>query len=75
MASQPSQQSIFNSKIETEQTRSTEELNQLQLLVQSLKHSMNGDYIKQEFEMLIRKEVATLKKSLLKTFERKLKKF
>ena len=61
--------------METEQTRSTEELNQLQLLVQSLKHSMNGDYVKQESEMLIRKEVATLKKNLLKTVKSKLKKF
>ena len=61
MASQSRQQSIFNNKVETEQTRLTDELNQLQLHVQSHKHSRKGDDIKQEFEMLIRKEVATLK--------------
>ena len=35
---------------------------------------MKGDDIKQEFEILIRKEVATLKESLLETFESKQKK-
>ena len=42
--------------------------------VQSLKHNMRGDEIKQEFELLIRKEVATLKENLLETFENKQKK-
>ena len=41
--------------------------------VQSLKHNMKGDDIKQEFEMLIRKEAAALKESLLETFESKQK--
>ena len=36
---------------------------------------MKGDDIKQEFEMLIKKELATLKGSLLETFESKQKKF
>ena len=71
MINQSKQQSIFNKKIETEQRRLTEELNQLQILVQSLKHNMKGDDIKQKFKMLITKEVATLKESLLETFERK----
>ena len=31
---------------------------------------MKGDDIKQEFEMLIKKEVATLKETLLETFEK-----
>ena len=35
---------------------------------------MKGDDIKQEFETLIRKEVAILKESLLETFESKQKK-
>ena len=35
---------------------------------------MKGDDIKQEFEMLIRKEVATYKENLLETFESKQKK-
>ena len=34
---------------------------------------MKGDDIKQEFEMLIRKEVAALRESLLETFESKQK--
>ena len=65
------QQSIFNNKIKSEQTRLTEELNQLQVHVQSLKHNMQSDKIRQEFELLIKKEVATLKESLLETFENK----
>lgn len=36
---------------------------------------MKGDDIKQEFEMVISKEVATLKESLLEIFESKFKKF
>ena len=71
MINQSKQQSVFNKKIETEQRRLTEELNQLQILVQSLKHNMKGDDIKQKFKMLITKEVATLKESLLETFESK----
>ena len=59
---QSRQRSIFNNKIESEQTRLTEELNQLQIHVQSLKRNMKGNEIKQEFELLIRKEVATLTK-------------
>ena len=55
--------------METEQTRLTEELNQLQVHVQLLKHDMKGDDIKQEFEMLITKEVTTFKETLLETFE------
>ena len=74
MTSQSRQQSIFNNKIESEQPWLTEELNQLQMHVQSLKHNMRGDEIKQEFELLIRKEVATLKENLLETFENKQKK-
>ena len=42
--------------------------------MRSLKQSMRGDDMKQKFKMLIRKEVATLKESLLETFERKQKK-
>ena len=68
------QQSIFNNKIKSEQTRLTEELNQLQVHVQSLKHNMQSDKIRQEFELLIKKDVATLKESLLETFENKFKK-
>ena len=71
MTNQSKQQSIFNKKIETEQTRLTEELSQLQILVQSLKHNMKDDDIKQKFKMLITKDVATLKESLLETFESK----
>ena len=41
--------------------------------VQSLKHNMKGDDIKQEFEMLIRKAAAALKESLLETLESKQK--
>ena len=52
-------------KIETEQTRLTEEFNQVQVHVQSLKHNMQDRDMKQEFE------VATLKESLLGTFESK----
>ena len=74
VTSQSRQQSTFNNKIESEQTRLTEELNQLQIQVQSLKHNVKGDEIKQEFQLLIRKEVATLKESLLETFENKQKK-
>ena len=74
VTNQSRQQSIFNNKIETEQTWLTEELNQLQVHVQLLKHNMKGDDIKQEFKMLIRKEVATLKETLLETFESKQKK-
>ena len=65
MTNQSRQQSIFNNKIGTEQTRLTEELNQLRVHAQSLEHNMKGDDMKQELEMLIRKEVATLKESLL----------
>ena len=71
VTNQSRQQSIFNNKIEAEQIHLTEELNQLQVHMQSLKHDMKGDDIKQEFEMLIRKEVATLKESLLETFKSK----
>ena len=71
VTNQSKQQSIFNKKIETEQTRLTEELSQLQILVQSLKHNMKDDDIKQKFKMLITKDVATLKESLLETFESK----
>ena len=74
VTSQSRQQSIFNNKTESEQTRLTEELNQLQIHMQSLKHNMKDDEIKQEFELLIRKEVATHKESLLETFENKQKK-
>ena len=45
MTNQSRQQSIFNNKIETKQTRLTEELNQLQVHVQFLKHDMKGDDI------------------------------
>ena len=41
---------ICNNKKETEQTRLTEKLNQLQVRVQFLKHNMKGDDIKKEFE-------------------------
>ena len=46
VTNQSRQQSIFNNKIETEQTQLTEELNQLQVHVQLLKHDMKGDNIK-----------------------------
>ena len=42
--------------------------------MQSLKYNMKGDDIKQEFQLLIRKEVATFKESLLETFANKQKK-
>ena len=35
---------------------------------------MKGDEIKQEFELIIKKEVVTFKKSLLETLENKQKK-
>ena len=74
VTSQWRQKPVFNNKIETEQTPLTEELNHLQVNLQSLKHNMKGDDIKQEFEMLIRKEVAAIKESLLETSESKQKK-
>ena len=58
--SQSRQQFIFNNKIETEQT---EKLTQLQVHVQFLKHNMKGNYIKPEFEMIIRKKYPHLKKA------------
>ena len=42
--------------------------------MQSLKHSMKGDGIKSEFEMLVRRQVTALKESLLETFDSKQKK-
>ena len=49
MSSQSRKTFIFNDKIESEQTRLTEELNQLKIHVQSLKHNLKCDDIKQEF--------------------------
>ena len=46
VTSQSRQQFIFNSKIETKQTRLTEKLNQLQIHAQFLKHHMKSDDIK-----------------------------
>ena len=46
VTSQSRQQFIFNRKIETKQTRLTENLNQLQVHVQFLKHNMKSDDIK-----------------------------
>ena len=64
----PIKTTMYN-KIETEQTRLTEEFNQVQVHVQSLKHNMQDHDMKQEFE------VATLKESLLGTFESKQKSY
>ena len=44
---------IFSNKIETEETK---KITPLQVHVQFLKHNMKGDYIKQEFEMIMRKK-------------------
>ena len=51
MASKPRRQFIFNNKIESEQKRLTEKLNQLQVRLKSPKHSMEDDDIKKESEM------------------------
>ena len=56
VTSQSRQKSVFINKIDTEQILLTEELNHLQVYLQSFKHNMKGDGIKQEFEMLIRKD-------------------
>ena len=46
VTSQSRQRFVFNSKIETKQTRLTEKLNQLQVHMQILKHNMKSDDIK-----------------------------